>query len=139
VKVTDEEILYNVAVAKYCSSLDDIKKHTGASNGRECLTKCLSKPFDRHLCICYITAILNIGLFWGTDYFMVPMRNDKEKIIKNMQNNLRLVRHAAGWSAQELGELIGVTRQTINNIENHKTPLSATQYVALCAMLKSQT
>ncbi len=38
-KVTDEEILYHVAVAKCCSSLDDIKKHTGANSGRECLTK----------------------------------------------------------------------------------------------------
>ena len=37
--VTDEEILYHVAVAKCCSSLDDIKKHTGANSGRECLTK----------------------------------------------------------------------------------------------------
>lgn len=98
-------------------------------------TQMFVKPIDRNLCICYITGILNIGLIWGTDYFMVPMRNDKEKIINNMQKNLRLVRHAAGWSAQELGELIGVTRQTINNIENHKTPMSTTQYVALCAML----
>lgn len=37
--VTDEEILYHVAVAKCCSTLDDIKKHTGANTGRECLTK----------------------------------------------------------------------------------------------------
>lgn len=38
-KVTDEEILYHVAVVKCCSSLDDIKKHTGANTGCECLTK----------------------------------------------------------------------------------------------------
>ena len=38
-KVTDEEILFHVAVAKCCSSLEDIKKHTGANTGRECLTK----------------------------------------------------------------------------------------------------
>ena len=37
--VTEEEILYHVAVAKCCSTLDDIKKHTGANTGRECLTK----------------------------------------------------------------------------------------------------
>ena len=37
--VTEEEILNHVAVAKCCSSLDDIKKHTGANTGCECLTK----------------------------------------------------------------------------------------------------
>ena len=38
-KVTDEEILYHVTVAKCCSSLEDIIKHTGANGGHECLTK----------------------------------------------------------------------------------------------------
>ncbi len=37
--VTEDEILYHVAVAKCCSSLEDIKNHTGANTGRECLTK----------------------------------------------------------------------------------------------------
>ncbi|AFM41535.1 NAD(P)H-nitrite reductase [Desulfosporosinus acidiphilus SJ4] len=37
--VTEDEILYHVAIAKCCSSLDDIKKHTGANTGHECLTK----------------------------------------------------------------------------------------------------
>ncbi len=37
--VTEEEILYHVAVAKCCSSLNEIKKHTGANTERECLTK----------------------------------------------------------------------------------------------------
>jgi len=37
--VTEEEILQHVAVAKCCSTLEDIQKHTGANTGRECLTK----------------------------------------------------------------------------------------------------
>ena len=37
--VTKEEILYHVAVVKCCSTLEDIKKHTGANKGCECLTK----------------------------------------------------------------------------------------------------
>ena len=37
--VTEEEIFYHVAVAKCCTSLDDIRKHTGAHSGHECLTK----------------------------------------------------------------------------------------------------
>ncbi len=61
--------------------------------------------------------------------------NDREKLIRNLQKNLKLVRQAAGWEQQQLADLIGVSRQTINNIENQKSPMSATQYVAISAML----
>ena len=37
--------------------------------------------------------------------------------IERMQKYLQLIRRAVGWSAEEFGERIGVTRQTINNIE----------------------
>lgn len=60
---------------------------------------------------------------------------NRERMINSMQSSLKVVRQICGWSAQELGEYIGVTRQTINNIENQKTSMSATQYVALCAVL----
>lgn len=60
---------------------------------------------------------------------------NRERMINTMQNSLKVVRQVCGWSAHELGEYIGVTRQTINNIENQKTSMSATQYIALCAVL----
>lgn len=56
-------------------------------------------------------------------------------MITSMQSSLKIIRQVCGWSAQKLGEYMGVTRQTINNIENQKTSMSATQYVALCAVL----
>lgn len=37
--VTEEEILHHVAVAQCCSTLDDIKRHTGANTGCKCLTE----------------------------------------------------------------------------------------------------
>ena len=37
--VTEEGILQHVAVAQCCSTLEDIKRHTGANTGCECLTK----------------------------------------------------------------------------------------------------
>lgn len=37
--VTEEEILHHVAEIQCCSTLDDIKRHTGANTGCECLTK----------------------------------------------------------------------------------------------------
>lgn len=37
--VTEEEILHHVAAVQCCSTLEDIKRHTGANTGCECLTK----------------------------------------------------------------------------------------------------
>lgn len=37
--VTEEKILHHVAVVQCCSTLEDIKRHTGANTGCECLTK----------------------------------------------------------------------------------------------------
>ena len=52
-----------------------------------------------------------------------------------LQHNLQYLRKIAGWSAEDLGALIGVTKQTISNLENLKTPLSVTQYIAIRAVL----
>ena len=60
---------------------------------------------------------------------------NREKMIVTMQNSLRQIRQICSWSAKDLGEYMGVTRQTINNIETKKTVMSTTQYVALCAVL----
>ena len=52
---------------------------------------------------------------------------DEEKL----QKYLPLIRSAAGWTAEELGKKIGVTKQTISNLENQKTKISKTQYLAI--------
>ena len=52
-----------------------------------------------------------------------------------LQDNLALIRKAGGQSAEEFGDMIGVTKQTISNLENKKTPLSKTQYIAIRAVL----
>lgn len=53
--------------------------------------------------------------------------------ISLLGDNLLLFRQSLGWSAAELGERVGVTRQTINNIENpnNNTKLSKTLYLAI--------
>jgi putative transcriptional regulator len=37
-----------------------------------------------------------------------------------MKNNIRALRTERGWSQTELGERLGVSRQTINAIENER-------------------
>ncbi len=58
--------------------------------------------------------------------------------IKRMQDNLLLIRRTVGWSAAEFGDKIGVTRQTINNIENGRNKLNKTQYIAMRSVLDAE-
>ena len=59
------------------------------------------------------------------------MNYGTEKEINKLTENLPAIRKVAGWSSEELGELIGVTKQTISNIETRKTKMSKTQYIAI--------
>ena len=58
--------------------------------------------------------------------------------IQRMQDNLLLIRRTVGWSAEEFGNQIGVTRQTINNIENGRNKLTKTQYIAMRSVLDAE-
>ena len=60
---------------------------------------------------------------------------DREKKINLLQQNLSSIRKIAGWTTEELGDKIGVTKQTISNLENNKTPMNFTQYIAIRAVL----
>lgn len=55
--------------------------------------------------------------------------------IKKLQHNLPSLRRIAGWTAEDLGRKIGVTKQTISNLETGRTSLSKTQYIALRTVL----
>lgn len=63
------------------------------------------------------------------------MKTYTENEIARLQDNLLLIRQAGSWSAEEFGEMIGVTKQTISNLENKKTVMSKTQYIAIRAVL----
>lgn len=58
--------------------------------------------------------------------------------ITRLQDHLPLIRMAVGWTAEELGERIGVTRQTISNIENGRNKLTKTQYIAIRSVLDAE-
>ena len=64
----------------------------------------------------------------------------KDEDIKRLDEILLLVRASVGWSAQEFGDKIGVTRQTINNIESHRRNyhLNKTQYIAIRSVLDDE-
>lgn len=54
-----------------------------------------------------------------------------DKEIKLMQENLKQLREIAKWSVQDFADILGVTRQTINNLETKKTEMTKLQYLAI--------
>ena len=63
------------------------------------------------------------------------MRKYSDADMIKLQNNLLLIRNAGGWTAEAFGDMIGVTKQTISNLENKKTDMTKTQYIAIRAVL----
>ena len=59
--------------------------------------------------------------------------------IKKLQSDMPLIRKLMGWSAVELADKIGVTKQTISNLERSKTVMTKTQYIAIRAVLDYET
>ena len=59
-----------------------------------------------------------------------------EEKIKIMQHNLKYIRSILGLTEQDLGNMIGLTRQTISNIEYNKSKLSKVQYLAIMYVLE---
>lgn len=64
--------------------------------------------------------------------------NERNKQIKRLQQNLSSIRKIAGWTAEMLGEKIGVTKQTICNIENNKSTMNFSQYIAIRSVLDAE-
>lgn len=63
-----------------------------------------------------------------------------DEIIR-FQENMLLIRRTVGWTAEEFGNRIGVTRQTINNLEKNnrdKFKLNKTQYIAMRSVLDAE-
>lgn len=60
---------------------------------------------------------------------------EREKKIALLQQNLSSIRKIAGWTTGQLGEKIDVSKQTISNLENNKSPMNFTQYIAIRSIL----
>lgn len=57
-----------------------------------------------------------------------PSTEDTRTIL---QNNLKAIREILNWTSSDLGNLIGVTKQTISNLENENSRLTKLHYIAL--------
>ena len=59
------------------------------------------------------------------------MDKQTQEIVNRFQDSLSTLRKVAGWSAEHLGEIIDVTRQTIVNLESGQTKMTKVQYMAI--------
>lgn len=58
--------------------------------------------------------------------------------IQIMQDNLCELRKIAGWTAETLAGKLGITKQTISNLENQKVKLSRVQYIAIRSVFECE-
>lgn len=58
-----------------------------------------------------------------------------EDKVKNLQDNLKVLRMACGVSATEFGKHLGVTRQMISNLEAGRNKMTMMQYNAIMYVL----
>ena len=58
--------------------------------------------------------------------------------IQIMQDNLCELRKIAGWTAETLVGKLGITKQTISNLENQKVKLSRVQYIAIRSVFECE-
>ena len=65
------------------------------------------------------------------------MKKDFE--IERLQDNLQLIRKAGGWSGTEFGKMIGLSKQSIGNLEHKTVKMSKAQYIAIRCILDHAT
>lgn len=59
----------------------------------------------------------------------------RRQMIDTLQRSLRQIRQMLQFGVQEFADIVGLTRQTINNLESQKNTMSPIQYVAICAVI----
>jgi len=65
----------------------------------------------------------------------MPNQTERQLMIENLQDSLRLVRHLMKFSVENFAEAIGTTPEVITELESKKSKLSTTQYIALAALI----
>lgn len=60
-----------------------------------------------------------------------PLPTKENIMIERLQNALTALRKLRGWTMQDLGDRIGVTKQTISNVECRRTQLVKSWYILI--------
>lgn len=55
--------------------------------------------------------------------------------IEKLQNNMAIIRKAAGWTCEKFGSFLGLTKQSICNLEHKTVRMTKAQYIAIRTIL----
>lgn len=69
---------------------------------------------------------------------MKKVREEKLPEMYRFQENMDICRKLLGWSCDEFGAYVGLSRQTVYNIETGKSDISKTQYIAMRSVIDSE-
>ena len=62
----------------------------------------------------------------------------KYELITRMTDNLKVLRNKLSFTQEELAEKVGISRQTLVNIENKKRDMSWNTFVALITVFRAE-
>lgn len=68
---------------------------------------------------------------WIMESMVISMENGINDDIEVMKQHLNIFRNSLGWTAEELGNKMGITKQAISNLEQSPQKIALTQYVML--------
>jgi DNA-binding XRE family transcriptional regulator len=69
----------------------------------------------------------------------MPEGFDKEELVSKMTENLRLLRNKLGLTQDVLAEKVGISRQTLVNIENKKRKMSWNNFLVLLTVFRAES
>ena len=56
-------------------------------------------------------------------------------MVNCMQESLKQIRQVLDLGVQEFSDIVGLTRQSLNNLESEKVRMSTVQFLAVCAVI----
>ena len=68
----------------------------------------------------------------------MPKNLNKDELISKMNENLRLLRNKLGFTQDVLAKKIGISRQTLVNIENKKREMTWNNFLVLLTVFQAE-
>lgn len=66
-------------------------------------------------------------------------KQELEREIIIMQDHLQSLRKLAGWTSEELGKKLGITKQAVSALENKSSKLKQMHYLALIYLFETES
>ncbi len=69
----------------------------------------------------------------------MAQERELEREITIMQHHLKSLRRLAGWTAEELGKKLGITKQAVSALENNTSRMNQLHYLSLIYLFETET